>query len=222
MAPLDRAAEANGESLHPGGLDLTARAVGLCPLPPGARVLDAGCGLGASLRHLATLGFRPCGLDLTFAGLQQCGGSAAQAASERLPIATGAFAAVLAECMLSLVADPAQTLREFCRVLAPGGWLIMSDLYARRPEGLAALRPLGGCYAGLTTRPAIEAWLAAAGFRCHTWEDHSPALRTRVVFLPPVEAHGLEALDRQLLIAAARPGYYLTLAQTQAPAEAHF
>ncbi len=45
-----------GESFHPGGLASTRRALDAARLPAKARVLDAGCGLGASAR-LAALEF---------------------------------------------------------------------------------------------------------------------------------------------------------------------
>ena len=36
--------EATGDIIRPGGLALTDRALALCQLPAGARVLDVGCG----------------------------------------------------------------------------------------------------------------------------------------------------------------------------------
>ena len=39
--------------LRPGGLELTDRIVALARLPRGARVLDVGCGSGATVAHLA-------------------------------------------------------------------------------------------------------------------------------------------------------------------------
>ncbi|MCI0769533.1 MAG: methyltransferase domain-containing protein, partial [Chloroflexi bacterium] len=42
-----------GESYHPGGLALTSRLVDLAGIGIGDRVLDAGCGRGASSVHLA-------------------------------------------------------------------------------------------------------------------------------------------------------------------------
>jgi arsenite methyltransferase len=41
-----------GEAIRPGGLALTERAMALCALPAGARVLDVGCGAGATVEYL--------------------------------------------------------------------------------------------------------------------------------------------------------------------------
>ena len=38
--------------IRPGGLRITERAISLWKLPPGARVLDVGCGQGESVTHL--------------------------------------------------------------------------------------------------------------------------------------------------------------------------
>ena len=46
-----------GEALHPGGEALSRRLIRLCDFPPGARILDAGCGMGAALGLLVE-GFR--------------------------------------------------------------------------------------------------------------------------------------------------------------------
>ncbi len=63
-----------GGTLRPGGLTLTTRALELCRMPPEARVLDAGCGNGVTLRHLRErYGVRCCGLDLSMEMLAQRG-----------------------------------------------------------------------------------------------------------------------------------------------------
>ncbi len=57
-------------------------------------------------------------------------------------MAAGQASAVLAECSLSVFAEPDLVLAEFYRLLSPRGYLILSDLYARNPANLAALQAL--------------------------------------------------------------------------------
>ena len=53
-----------GPTLRPGGFRLTGRAVESCNLERGARVLDVGCGTGATVNWLATeQGLKAMGLD---------------------------------------------------------------------------------------------------------------------------------------------------------------
>ena len=98
-------------------------------VPPDGRVLDAGCGTGLSGRALHDAGFRRItGIDISPASLD----AAAQAGVyERLvqvnmqqaplPLETGEFAAVQCVGVLTYVPDTAAILREFCRVVRPGG-----------------------------------------------------------------------------------------------------
>jgi arsenite methyltransferase len=60
-----------GATIRPGGLALTRRAVALADLPAGARVLDVGCGAGATLDYLAGLGLRATGIDPSAKLLEQ-------------------------------------------------------------------------------------------------------------------------------------------------------
>jgi SAM-dependent methyltransferase len=57
--------KALGACLRPGGLGLTRRAVEACRFAPGARVLDVGCGPGATVGLLRALDLAPLGLDLS-------------------------------------------------------------------------------------------------------------------------------------------------------------
>jgi SAM-dependent methyltransferase len=227
--------QALGETFRPGGLDLTRRALDLCALPAGARVLDAACGLGATLRYICARGLRAFGSDLSAHLLHQAAArpTAArlkpaplffQADSACLPLADGQMDAALLECSLSVFA-----------VLAPGGFLVISDLYARSLDGLRALQSFHptGCLAGMTHAAEMDDRLTACGLTPWVWEDHSDLLKEMLRRLavpselaaepaqPPLLAQlcgiapesGLDALDVQLLAARARPGYFLAVAR---------
>lgn len=221
-----------GEAIRPGGLELTERAVAHWGLAPGARVLDLGCGTGASVEHLRTQrGMWAIGLDVSAPLLREGRERQAylpllQASGERLPVAASSVDAVLAECTLSLMADLGQALAECHRVLRPCGLLAVTDLYARQPDGAAILHrlPLCSCLSGALPREEFAGHLRAAGFEVLTWEDHSGALGSFAAQL--IMAHGsLDRFWRQMVpsgadaaqigpaIAAARPGYFLLIAR---------
>lgn len=44
--------EITGDAIHPGGLALTDATLHRCDLPANARILDVGCGVGATVEHL--------------------------------------------------------------------------------------------------------------------------------------------------------------------------
>jgi arsenite methyltransferase len=217
---------AMGDTFRPGGLELTRRALDFCGLPVGARVLDVGCGAGTTVRFLLACGWKAAGVDLSAELIHTGRGSAPafiQADAAYLPLAAGAADAILAECSLSVFADPERVLAEFNRLLIPGGRLILSDLYARSPAGLAALRDLSpaGCLGGMLPQADGLARLARNGFDVQVWEDHSEVLRRLTGQLASgVLAQwrgsargGLDALDQQLAVARARPGYFMLVAR---------
>lgn len=181
-----------GQSLHPGGLAATRRLLAEARLPHGARVLDAGCGLGASAR-VAALEF---GLDIDAcdvsasalrraATLAETGGARIrfhEASVLHLPSPDGTFAAVLAECVLSTTSKR-DALGELRRVTADGGALLVSDVTASEtvalPEPLASILCLTQAW-----RPGeLDALLAGSGYRVERgWDeaDGLPALIDRL------------------------------------------
>ena len=183
----DTLASVTGHCLRPGGLNLTDRALDLCRIPAGARVLDVGCGTGATAAHLRKKhGLKAVGIDASALLLEK--GAAAgidtprmMAKAERLPVGGGTLDAVLCECVLSLCPDPGAVLSEFHRALAPGGALLMSDLYTRSPAPDWEHDPRRGafpnCLAGAMDRDRIDHLVTAAGFQRQTWEDHTPMLK---------------------------------------------
>jgi arsenite methyltransferase len=223
--------EAAGDTIRPGGLALTDRALEFCALPIGSRVLDVGCGPAASIDHLRVkhqlnaIGLDPSERLLRSGRRRQPAVQVIQSPGEYLPIAAEQFDAVLAECSLSVMQHPDRAVAEFWRVLRAGGYLIVSDIYARHPAGVGALErlPLDSCLCGALSQAVTLDQVQAAGFKVVLWEDHTPALNAFAAQL--IWANGslqqfwcratwrAAATDIQTAIALSRPGYYLLIAQ---------
>lgn len=173
-----------GDALRPGGLGLTRHALDLLALPAGARVLDVGCGPGATLGELATRGLRACGVDYS-ASLSTEAAAAAPAVAgdaERLPLRAGSFDAVVSECVLSTVPDKRAALAESSRVLAPGGGIALSDVTREGtlPPPLDSFVGWVACAAGALPLDGYTALLEEAGFVVRSVEDHREALTALV------------------------------------------
>jgi SAM-dependent methyltransferase len=103
-----------------------------------ARILDAGCGTGRNLLHLAPRG-RAYGVDISPEALRFCrqrGVSVARASLLALPFGDASFDLVTAFDVLyhRWVEDDLRAIRELARVLRPGGLLLV------REPALGALR----------------------------------------------------------------------------------
>lgn len=98
---------------------------------PGARVLDAACGVGYGSRPLAAAGARVFGCDRAEDALATARrrGEPAQFLGvdlHSLPYRAGAFAGVVCFEALEHIVSPGAFLDEVVRVLAPGGWFAVS------------------------------------------------------------------------------------------------
>jgi ubiquinone/menaquinone biosynthesis C-methylase UbiE len=102
----------------------------------GKRVLDAGCGKGRFARVLAERypSAEICGLDLAgsmlrFAppAIRTCAGSLTE-----LPFRDGAFHAAYATESLEHAVDIERAVAEICRVVAPGGRIVIIDKNAEK------------------------------------------------------------------------------------------
>jgi hypothetical protein len=116
-------------------------------------------------------------------------------------------------------------LAEFKRVLHSGGLLALSDVYARNPEGLPALRalPTSCGLSDATTQSELFSRLQAHGFEIFIWEDHSETLKYLAAQM--ILAHGsmsefwnmaepaANPMDLQIAISKAKLGYYLLVAR---------
>lgn len=187
-----------GDAFRPGGAGLTDRLLESVDLPAGARVLDVGCGAGATLRLLAGRGLVPVGVDyaptlaaeaaeaVTAAGDAHghlpARGWAVAGDAESLPWRAGAFDGVLVECVLSALPDKPAALAETARVLRPGGVLVLSDITLSGPlaEPLGSLAAWVACTAGALEPDGYVRLLEAAGFTVEHVEDHGRALAAMV------------------------------------------
>ncbi len=176
-----------GESLHPGGLELTSRAAARLGLGPGARVLDVGCGPGLSAEYLRSGGLRTFGVDYSRALAVEAAGRVpgagfAAADAERLPFEDGSFDGLLSECVFSAVPDVEGAVREAARVLRAGGRIAVSDVVrdGPLPAELETLLSWIACAAGALTAEGYRDLLTAAGIRDVEMEDHSAGLEAMI------------------------------------------
>lgn len=116
-----------------------ARAELVPPPPrPGARLLDIACGGGLLAPHVA--GYEHVGVDLVGSALGEArshGLRVAQADAHALPFRDGAFEVVVAGEVLEHVDDWRVVVAEACRVLAPGGTVVVDTIAAHRWARLA-------------------------------------------------------------------------------------
>ena len=157
------------ETLRPGGIPLTERALELISLKSGARVLDVGCGGGATVSLLRELGFSAHGVDNALASGSPPWLILADAAS--LPFLDSGMDAVFFEGSLSKISCPEAALLDARRVLAPGGRLIISDLFTR-----GGARDLSGLLGRLEPWSVILSRVERAGFKLRCFEEHGDAL----------------------------------------------
>jgi SAM-dependent methyltransferase len=152
----------------------------IAAIRPGEVVVDLGSGAGfdcfLAARQVGDAG-HVIGVDMTHEMLKKARDNAARIGAanvefrlgelEHLPVADNTADVVISNCVINLVPDKAQVLREAFRVLKSGGRLAVSDIINTIPlpaELRADPALLCGCLAGAAAAGHIEGWLSSAGF----------------------------------------------------------
>jgi len=190
------------QSLNP-ACDYRRELAGLV-VPPGARVLDAGCGSGVVTRYLASLfptarveGCDRSGDRVRAAGDAAPGLSFTRCDLTKLPFAPNSFDVIVCRYVFQHLGRraAAKAARELLRVLKPGGTLKLIDgdgllvnLYPQTKcvqRGLAKLAREG--VVDFQVGRKLPSLLAGAGFRGLSWQlltaEHSGAARETEVAL---------------------------------------
>jgi 2-polyprenyl-6-hydroxyphenyl methylase / 3-demethylubiquinone-9 3-methyltransferase len=120
-----------------------ARARLIPPAPaPGAVLVDIGCGGGLLAPHVRGKGYRHVGVDLIGSALTQAarhGVTPVHGDAAALPLGDGVADVVSAGELLEHVPDLPAAVGEACRVLRPGGLLVLDTLNATLASRLIAV-----------------------------------------------------------------------------------
>ena len=179
-----------GDSLHPGGAEMTERLGRMLGLGPRMRVLDVAAGRGTSALTLASrFGCDVIGLDYSPRNTEAAKRHAGERGlgdkvtlycgdAERLPFADASFDAIVCECALCTFPNKQSAAAEFARVLRVGGQVGLSDLTRERtlPAELESLVAWIACIADAQPLLEYAALLAAAGLKVVATEEHNGAL----------------------------------------------
>jgi SAM-dependent methyltransferase len=171
---------------------------------PAPRILDAGCGTGGTTIRLHAFGGTVFGVDLANEALQPAAtrglaGKLAQGSVERLPFRDASFDAVTSFEVVyhAGVQNDAAALREFRRVLRPGGLLLLRlpghDWLRGQHDRLVHTRHR-------YSRAEVDGKLQAAGFRVEflSWANSllfPPAVAKRLLERAPRPNSGRAELD---------------------------
>lgn len=167
----------------PGGANLglgCGNPLAIAALRAGEVIVDLGSGAGfdclLAARQVGPTG-RVIGVDMTHEMLRKARENASKVGAanvefrlgelEHLPIADETADVIISNCVINLVPDKAQVLREVFRVLKPGGRVSVSDVLniAPLPEDLRTDPALlCGCVAGAISAEHTNALLCEAGF----------------------------------------------------------
>ncbi len=221
LAPVDE--------FHTAGRITTLQALSLAPVEAGMRVLDAGCGLGGTSRHLAHE--RSCqvtGIDLTPEFVE-----AAQALTEwtglghacwfdvgsvlAMPYDDGAFDGAVTFHVAMNIGDRAGFYRELHRVVRPGGFLCLFDVMKGPAPGMVYPVPWAATDATsiLKSRDETVQLLDRAGFRLRR-EANLRAFATdffRKAIVRAAHGEGPPPLGLHLLLGESAPAKFANYLQ---------
>ena len=110
---------------------------------PGAVLVDLGCGAGLLAPYVAAKGYLHVGVDVTTSALEQAaahGVTVVRGDAAHVPLTDGCADVVTAGELLEHVTDLRGTIAEACRLVRPGGVLVIDTINATPLARLVAVR----------------------------------------------------------------------------------
>lgn len=193
-----------------GRFKLLERSLAAAGFPKAAPLLEVGCATGEGSAHLAELGYTcVTGVDIDAEAIAQArekfpGVSFVCADARSLPFAAGSFEGIISEAAFSVIDGKAEAAREYARVLAPGGLVLLHDFAAAES---AHTQPGIPCLDGVQSMAGYRAVFGAAGFECvHGSEEYGEYIGIAMSLgkaygVPPTE------VGKYIVSAFGRDGY---------------
>jgi ubiquinone/menaquinone biosynthesis C-methylase UbiE len=186
--------------------------LGDIPFPPGARLLEVGCGTGAVTRELAgwpgvaeVVGLDPSPTFLASARRHHppTNVELVEGDGRALQFPDRSFDVVVFHTTLCHVPEPERALRQAARVLRPGGWLAVFDGdYATTSVALSPTDPLQACVDAWVSSSVHDPWLVrrlpglleAAGFSLVRMRSFGYVETGEARYVPTIVDRGAAAL----------------------------
>ncbi len=220
-----------GDTLRPGGFSLTEKALQLCGFNKETKILDVGCGRGATVKFLydnygiSAVGVDPSEKLIAIAKDKHPHGEFILGKGEDLLFMKDSFDGVLAECTLSLMVMD-DVLKNVYKVLKEDGFFIITDVYGKDMPLSNPLKDFSfdSCMKGLHDLNKLDAQLKKAGFETHYVEKYDHLMRQlmgEIIFSygsmnkfwsAALQEHPQTKLFQETL-AACKPGYFLLIAK---------
>lgn len=178
-----------GDTIRPGGLILTKKALDICKFEDKARVLDVGCGVGTTAAYLKNeynldaVGIDPSKKLLEEARIKHSEVEFYEGTGEKISFDSRTMEGVFCECTLSLMSSREKAIEEIFRVLKKDGYLIISDVYAREPSYIPKLNisNINSCIRGVHDIEDLKTILKEKGFEIKYFNDCTDYLKQMMV-----------------------------------------
>jgi ubiquinone/menaquinone biosynthesis C-methylase UbiE len=153
-------------SAHPGGFTATLGFLSNHPMKPGSRILEVGCGTGRTACHLASMGYDVVAVDnkpgmlrkaKKRAELQHVHVQFEEGDACSIPLESQQFDIVFIESA-TIFTDVKLAVKEYCRVLRPGGQLLDREIFVRN-KNKTFERAMCNLY-GIIHVPTFQQWMS--------------------------------------------------------------
>jgi arsenite methyltransferase len=222
-----------GDTLRPGGFELTDKGVEFCSFSEGNKILDIGCGRGATVEYLEqkfllnSFGIDPSKVLLKEGKSKNPKLKIEEGIGEAIPFENESMNGIFAECTLSLM-EVEKTIKEVHRVLKKQGFFIITDVYAKNPEYVKLLDEFSfnSCMRGLHDLEKLKNKLEDLGFKIVLFEDYTELLKQLMVkiifsygsmnvFWSKAASCSNNCLQFQEVLSKCKVGYFLLIAKKE-------